>query len=152
MVNKNNLKLLGINLLLLLFIAVPVYAQLLPPPPNDFVGPPSPPPSLVPCGQTLIENGKSVIRYPCGYNDFLELIKRIFDYLVIFAVPLAAGVIAVGGAVMMTAGTNDSKRSQAKKIIWMAIWGLVVVLASYLIVKLVFTTLVKTKVIPDNFK
>ncbi len=99
---------------------------------------------LVPCGQKDAD--------PCGYQYFLELIKRVFDYLVIFAVPLAAGVIAVGGAVMMTAGTNDSKRSQAKSIIWMAIWGLVIVLASFLIVKLVFTTLVEPSVIPNNFK
>lgn len=101
--------------------------------------------NLVPCGTT---NNTQ----PCGYNDFLNLIKRVFDYLVIFAVPLAAGVIAVGGAIMMTAGTNDSKRSQAKKIIWMAVWGLVIVLASYLIVKLVFTSLVKPNEIPDNFR
>ena len=145
MVNRNNLKLIGINLLLLLFIAVPVYAQLLPPL-SDFVGPPSSLVNdLVPCDTT---NNPQ----PCGYQDFLNLIKRVFDYLVIFAVPLAAGVIVVGGAIMMTAGTNDSKRSQAKKIIWMAVWGLVIVLAAYLIVKLVFTTLVKPDIIPSNFQ
>ena len=134
--------------LLFLFIAVPAYAQLLPPesPPSNFVGPPSSLVNdLVPCD--TVNNPQ-----PCGYNDFLELIERVFDYLVMFAVPLAAGVIVVGGAMMMTAGTNDSKRSQAKKIIWMAVWGLVIVLASYLIVKLVFTALVETTEIPDNFR
>ena len=132
MANRNNWR----PLLILVFILLPVFVFAQQTEPNSA--------NLVPCGQ------KGAIE--CGYNELLELITRIFDYLVIFAVPLAAGVIAVGGAIMMTAGTNDSKRSQAKKIIWMAVWGLVVVLASYLIVKLVFTTLVKPSVIPDNFR
>ena len=147
MANKNNDRRWLVFALLFLSVAVPAYAQSLPPE-SSFVGPPSSLVNdLVPCGTT---NNPQ----PCGYNDFLNLIERVFDYLVIFAVPLAAGVIVVGGAIMMTAGTNDSKRSQAKKIIWMAIWGLVIVLASYLIVKLVFTTLVKSDspYYPSNFK
>ena len=69
-----------------------------------------------------------------------------------FAIPLAVGVIVIGGVIMMTAGTNEGKRSEAKKIIQMAVWGLVIVLASYLIVKVVFDFLVKPESIPDNFK
>ena len=110
---------------------------------------------LVPCGQTVgLEGGDPALQHPCGYQDFLMLLKKVFDYLVKFAVPLAAGVIVIGGAKMMLAGTNDSDRSQAKKNIWMAVWGLVIVLASYLIVKLVFTTLVKldSPYFPSNFK
>ena len=114
--------------------------------PGGSAGPPSSlADKLVPCG--TVNNPK-----PCGYNDFLELIKRVFDYLVMFAVPLAAGVIVIGGAKMMMSGTNASERSKAISIIKMAVWGLVIVLASYLIVKLVFTTLVKPDVIPSNFK
>ncbi|MEK7621931.1 MAG: pilin [Patescibacteria group bacterium] len=89
----------------------------------------------------------------CGYSDFLLLITNVFDYLVlVLAIPLAVGVIAFGGFKMMTAGTNSGEREQAKKIIWMAVWGLIIVLASYLIVKAVFHFLVDPKVIPDNFK
>ena len=137
------------SLLILVLICLPIFvlAQ------ADTVGlpggPAGPPSSLAP---GLVPCGTKTNPTPCGYNNFLELVKRVFDYLVIFAVPLAAGVIAVGGAVMMTAGTNDSKRSQAKSIIWMAIWGLVIVLASYLIVRLVFTTLVEPDFTPSNFK
>ena len=110
--------------------------------------------NLVPCGQSVKDaSGKVTIPNPCGYQDFLELLKRVFDYLVTYiAVPLAAGTIVVGGAIMMTAGTNDSKRSQAKKIIWAAVRGLVIVLASYLIVKLVFDFLVEPSFVPTNFR
>ena len=69
-----------------------------------------------------------------------------------FAIPLATATIVIGGVIMMMAGTNDSKRSQAKKIIWMAVWGLVIVLASYLIVKLVFDFLVEPSFVPINFR
>ena len=150
MANKNNLKHWGIIALMLVVMSLPIFVSAVDTVglPGGLTGPVAPSSfrGLVPCGQKGAD--------PCGYQYFLELITRIFDYLVIFAVPLAGGVIAVGGAIMMTAGTNDSKRSQAKKIIWMAVWGLVIVLASYLIVKLVFTTLVKpdSPYFPSNFK
>ena len=100
--------------------------------------------NLVPCGQAGAID--------CGYQELLQLIVNVFDYLTKFAIPLAAGVIVVGGVIMMTAGTNDSKRSQAKKIIWMAVWGLVIVLASWLIVKQIFSSLVDSNFTPDSFK
>lgn len=108
--------------------------------------------NLVPCGQTVIEGGKSVIKNPCGYVHFLQLIKNVFDYLVKISIIIATATIVIGGAIMMTAGSDSGKRSQAKKIIWAAVWGLVIVMASFLIVKLVFQTLVKTNEIPTDFQ
>lgn len=108
-------------------------------------------PVLVPCGQSV--NGK--IEHPCGYQSFLQLIVNVFNYLTKYiAIPLATATIVIGGVIMMTAGTNDGKRSEAKKIIWMAVWGLIIVLASWLIVKLVFDSLVpKTSpYFPPDFK
>ena len=131
-------------ILLLILINLPVLVLAFDPVglPGGPAGPPSP--TLVPCGQ---RDGPD-----CNYQYFLQLIKNVFDYLVMFAIPLATATIVIGGVIMMMAGTNDSKRSQAKKIIWMAVWGLVIVLASWLIVKLVFDALVKTELIPDSFK
>ena len=101
--------------------------------------------NLVPCGQAGAID--------CGYQELLQLIVNVFNYLTKYiAIPLAAGVIVIGGVIMMTAGTNDSKRSQAKKIIWMAVWGLVIVLASWLIVKQVFSSLVDPNFTPSDFK
>lgn len=145
MARRNNYRQLVMLALLLVLTSLPVFVFAQTSEPNSA--------NLVPCGQTVIEGGKPIIKNPCGYQHFLQLMVNVFVYLTKYiAVPLAAGVIVIGGAIMMTAGTNDSKRAQAKKIIWMAVWGLVIVLASYLIVKLVFTTLVKTKYIPPNFK
>lgn len=137
MANKNNKWCrCGVALFLLILISLPIFVLAQQTEPDSE--------NLVPCGQ----RGS----IDCGYKEFLILIENIFDYLVRFAVPLAGGVIVVGGVIMMTAGTNDGKRSEAKKIIWMAVWGLIIVLASYLIVKLVFTSLVEPTEIPPNFK
>ena len=100
--------------------------------------------NLIPCGQSVRgADGKMSITNPCDYNDFLLLIKKVFDFLAVkIAVPLAAATIVIGGAIMMMAGSNSGKRDQAKKIIWAAVWGLVIVMTSVLIVKLIFDTLV----------
>ena len=136
MANKHNYRRWGMFVLLMILMCLPIFVFAQQAEPDSA--------NLVPCGQ------KGAIE--CGYKEFLELITRVFDYLVMFAVPLAGAVIVVGGAIMMTAGTNASKRAQANKIIWMAVWGLIIVLASYLIVKAVFSFLVEPMIIPDSFK
>ena len=98
---------------------------------------------LVPCGRT----GQD----PCNYNSFLLLIGKIFGYLTAIAVPLATAVIVYGGVMMVTAGSNDSKRSQAKGIISKAVWGLVITLAAYVIVKTIYGQLVDTTAFPLLF-
>jgi hypothetical protein len=136
MVNKNNnWNRWGMIIFLLVLINLPLFVLAAEP----ILAPP--------CGQ----NGGT----DCGYQDFLQLIVNVFNYLTKYiAIPLATATIVIGGVIMITAGTNDSKRSQAKKIIWMAVWGLVIVLASWLIVKLVFDSLVpKTSpYFPSDFK
>ena len=142
MANKHNYRQWGVILLFLVIMTVPLLVQAEAKSEN-----------LVPCGQSKREaNGVLTIANPCDYNDFLELIKRVFDYLVLFAIPLAVAVISFGGFKMLTAGTNAGERTQANKMIWMAVWGLIIVLGSYLIVKMVFSFLVDPTVIPDNFK
>ena len=95
--------------------------------------------TLIPCGQTNPDTG--VVDKPCDYNGFLLLLKNVFDYLVLIAVPLATVAIVYAGIIMVTAGGNDGKRSQAKDIIWTAVKGLVLVLAAYLIVRTIFQAL-----------
>ncbi|MEK7585033.1 MAG: hypothetical protein AAB455_00755 [Patescibacteria group bacterium] len=97
----------------------------------------------IPCGVAV--NG--VIENPCDYADFLILIGNIFRYLTLVAVPLATAAIVYGGVLMVISAGNDGKRSEAKGIIKTAITGLVIILASYLIVKTIFNALVT-----DSFK
>ena len=100
-------------------------------------------PGLVPC------DGSEAL--PCNYNAFILLIGKIFGYLTAIAVPFATAVIVYGGVMMVTAGSNDSKRSTAKGIIWKAVWGLVITLAAYVIVKTIYSQLVDTAKFPLLF-
>ena len=134
MANKINYRRWGMTLLLVMLMSLPFL--------TFAVDTETKSANLVPCGQTVIEGGKSIIKNPCGYTHLLQLISNVFDYLVNISFIIATVAIVIGGAIMMTAGSNSGKREEAKKIIWAAVWGLVIVFASFLIVKLVFDTLV----------
>ncbi len=101
--------------------------------------------SLIPCGHA---DANGFIATPCDYQQFLILIGKVFNYLIVIAIPLATAVIVYGGVKMVTAGSNDGKRSEAKGIIGTAVWGLVIVLSAYLIINTIFDALVKTEFKP----
>lgn len=90
----------------------------------------------------------------CNYEQFILLVGKVFQFLTIdLAVPLATAAIVYGGIVLITAGANEGKRSQAKSIIGYAVWGLVLALASWLIVRTIMTGLgVETPFLPDFFQ
>ncbi|HEY4524403.1 MAG TPA: hypothetical protein VJL36_01430 [Candidatus Paceibacterota bacterium] len=89
----------------------------------------------------------------CNYQDFLQLIGNLFQYLLLIAVPLATAVIVWGGIVLVTAGANEGKRSQAKSMIGFAIWGLALALAAWLIIKTIMVGLgVKEPFLPNFFQ
>ncbi|MBI4136185.1 MAG: hypothetical protein HY481_01375 [Candidatus Vogelbacteria bacterium] len=90
----------------------------------------------------------------CGYEDFILLIGNVFQFLTIdLAVPLATAAIVYGGIVLVVSGTNEGKRTQAKDIIKYAVWGLVLALASWLIIRTIMVGLgVETPFLPDFFQ
>ncbi|MEK7552957.1 MAG: hypothetical protein AAB505_02510 [Patescibacteria group bacterium] len=94
-------------------------------------------PELVPC------KGKT----QCDYNSFLLLVKNIFDFVTLIAAPLATLGIVWGGVLMVLGANNAAKRSQAISMIWTSVIGLVIVLASYLIVHTILGALVKPEFI-----
>src|SRR3989344_3729363 len=78
----------------------------------------------------------------CNYEQFILLIGKVFQFLTLdLAVPLATAAIVYGGIVLVTAGANEGKRSQAKGIIGYAVWGLVLALAAWLIVRTIMVGL-----------
>lgn len=79
----------------------------------------------------------------CDFQDFLQLLDNIFNYIVLIAVPLASVAIAYAGIILVTARDDSGKRNEAKGILWAAILGLVIVLAAWLIVNTVLGSLAK---------
>lgn len=90
------------------------------------------------CG--IIESGKVIKE--CGYYDLLELVNKVIDWIIMIAVPVAAGVLAWAGFKYMTTGISDQK-SEAKTIIRKVCLGLVFILAAWLIVGTILKALLK---------
>ena len=69
----------------------------------------------------------------CNLCDLLELAKNVINWLVSISSVLAVGFIIWGSIVIMTAGASPERANEGKKIITTAVIGLVIVLASWLI-------------------
>lgn len=72
---------------------------------------------------------------PCTLCHLFLTMKRIVDFLVIyFVVPLGIWMLALGGAIMLTAGGAPEKISQGRKILTTALIGVVIFFAAWIIV------------------
>ncbi|MEK7586493.1 MAG: hypothetical protein AAB453_01335, partial [Patescibacteria group bacterium] len=86
----------------------------------------------------------------CNFDQFLILIVKIYNYLLLIVAPIATASIAYAGILYAFYSTNDSKRKQAHDIITSAVWGLALALAGYLIITQLFKLLVTDPTIRSN--
>jgi ABC-type glycerol-3-phosphate transport system substrate-binding protein len=80
-------------------------------------------PSLVPCTND------------CNFNSLVSLVGILFDFIVKIALPLSAVIMAYAGIMIVLHPGNDGVRKKSISIIISVVWGLVFILAAYLIVK-----------------
>jgi len=81
-----------------------------------------------------------------------SLIGRVLDYAVFYlAVPLATIAIMWAGITMVSNTGNPGKQTAAKEMIQNAIIGLVIVLAAYLVIKVIVNSLADSEVIELGF-
>lgn len=76
----------------------------------------------------------------CNFSKLMEMINIIINYLIMIALPLAAISFAYAGWLYLAAGDSSSNVSKAKTIFADVGIGLVLVLSSWLIFKLIETT------------
>ncbi len=92
------------------------------------------PDAIIPCDGTPAS--------PCGFPELMILIQRIINYLLFYMVlPIAAILCAYIGFLFVTSGANPGNRQKAKDMIPKFLFGLVIALAAWLIVKVILTTL-----------
>ncbi len=96
-------------------------------------------PSLPP--NTPYVEGANPDTIPCGLNKFIELIKNIMSYLFLLSIPVAVLGIGYGGFKIMTAAGNPGKVEEGYGVMKLVVIGIVIMLISYMVVKLVFTVL-----------
>ena len=84
---------------------------------------------------------------PCTICHIAELAQNVLNTGIYIAVFLAAILFAWAGWKYVTAGGDSGKAGEAKKIFWTVGVGLVIILASWLIVDLIMKTLVSESAI-----
>lgn len=96
---------------------------------------PQPLGSLVPC-----DNSKE---HPCGFNELLDMINKVIKFIIFkMAVPIAAIMFFYAGFMMVTAGGEiASARTRAKNIFTNTVFGLILVIAAWLIVRTLLSIL-----------
>jgi hypothetical protein len=95
------------------------------------------PAGLVPCG-----TGPAPVT-PCKLSDFIPLIKKILNFLILISAPIGALAVAIGGGMYLFSGPNPKLQGTAKTILTDAFVGLLIVFGAWLIVNTILTGLVK---------
>lgn len=69
-------------------------------------------------------------------NETDSLFNRIINYAILtLAVPLTTIAIVYAGIVIVSNPASSSKREEGKRILYIAVWGLIITLSAYLIIK-----------------
>lgn len=79
----------------------------------------------------------------CTYNDLMTLIYRVIKFILYdMVIPIAAIMFAYAGFLLVTAGGEAAHaRTKAKSIFWNAVFGLIIAVAAFLIVKTILSIL-----------
>jgi hypothetical protein len=84
----------------------------------------------------------------CDFNAFVELIERVINWLLIIAVPVGTLMFAWAGVLYLTAAGNQNQISQATNIFKTVIFGIIIALVAYLLVRLVVETFLRPELSP----
>ena len=120
-------------LLVILFAMVPLIASA-----AGFFGPLAPD-----CGTV---NGADNL---CGFCDFATLAQNIIDFIIAFSIIVATFMIVYAGFLYISASSNPGQVGKAHRVFYITIIGLVIVLASWLIVNIVMITFLNGSIIQD---
>lgn len=78
----------------------------------------------------------------CGYNEFIELIGNVINWLLLIAAPIGAIMAAYAGWLYITSGGSETKAKQANSIFTTLFFGILIALSAWLVVKLILDNLV----------
>lgn len=85
---------------------------------------------------------------PCGFNEFIQLIQNIINFLLLIAAPIASIMFAWGGWLWFTSAGNPGKIDSAKKAITTALIGIGITLGAWLIISTITGELVRDTLDP----
>ncbi len=74
----------------------------------------------------------------CGWCELIQLGQNIINFLIEISLVLVVAFIIYGGIMIMITGAKPEKLQASRSIIWSAVIGLVIVLASWVILNTFF--------------
>ncbi len=77
----------------------------------------------------------------CTLQDFFNLLGSVYKYIVFIAAPLAVLGIGVGGFRMILGSASEGERTKGREILSASVIGLLIVLASWIIVNAILVGL-----------
>ena len=96
---------------------------------------------IVPCGT-------SYAKAPCTVCHFFKLIQNIINFLLLTSTSLITLMAIYIGFLFLFSGGNPKNITDAKSKLWLLIWGIVWVLASWLVLNTIITVFADPKVFP----
>ncbi|OGZ62525.1 MAG: hypothetical protein A3C58_01915 [Candidatus Staskawiczbacteria bacterium RIFCSPHIGHO2_02_FULL_34_10] len=91
---------------------------------------------LVPCGNAV--NASSGPACRCELTHLFVLIVNVYNFIILYiATPLAGLLIVIGGVLLLVSAGNPGLASMAKRIIWGAIIGVLLIFGAWLIINIV---------------
>jgi hypothetical protein len=85
-----------------------------------------------------VRGSDGVVRYefenPCGICHITELVQRVINFFIYFAVVVATLMFTYAGFLYLTAGGKEDQISKAHKVFWNVFLGLIFVLVAWLVV------------------
>ena len=89
----------------------------------------------------LVNCGLDASSYDCNFCTLMEMVNSIIRWLIAFLSIIAVGVMVYAGFKMVTSGGNTSAWEEGKSLFTNVVIGIIIVLASWLIVDTVLETL-----------
>lgn len=89
------------------------------------------------CNRDLAGGGKLGTIRECGWEELLILVDQITLFCIYLCAILGTLSIAYAGWLMLSSVGNPSKVEKAKKVFGKVIWGIIIVLIAYLLVKFI---------------
>ncbi len=78
----------------------------------------------------------------CGFNDLLQLINNLIQFSIEFLVlPIFIIILIYAGWLYLTANGKPGVHAKVKNMLWHALIGLLIVLCSWLIVKVLLSAI-----------
>lgn len=80
----------------------------------------------------------------CDFKEAAILVNRIINWFLSISVTVAAITFSVAGAQILLNPANEAKRREAKDMFIKTIWGIAIILLSWLVINTLVKTLVNT--------